>query len=80
MRPSVPYVTVATPRKAHIPVMIAPIGKMRILVPGSTKGAAAEAAATAALAEAASAAMVVALAWSEKTPLTKVASSEERVD
>lgn len=29
-----PYITVATPNKVHVPVMIAPIGKIRIFVPG----------------------------------------------
>ncbi len=48
-----------------------------IFVPGTTKGAAADA--SAALAEAAAAATAVALAWSEKTPFTKVASLEAKV-
>lgn len=59
--------------------MIAPTGKTRIFVPGRTNGAAAEADAAAALAEAAEAASLVAFTWSEKTPLTKVASLEASV-
>lgn len=50
--------------------MIAPTGKIKICVPGRTKGAAAEAAEVASL---------VAFAWSAKTPLTKVASLEASV-
>lgn len=59
--------------------MIAPIGKIKIFVPGRTKGAAADADAAAALAEAPEAATVVAFAWSAKTPVTKVASLEASV-
>jgi hypothetical protein len=60
----VPYATVPTPNSAHNPVMIAPIGNIRIFVPGRTKGAAAEAAA--ALAEEAAAAIAAVLAASAK--------------
>jgi hypothetical protein len=57
--------------------MIAPIGNIRIFVPGRTKGAAAEAAA--ALAEAVAAAIAAVLAASTKTPFTNVASLEASV-
>jgi hypothetical protein len=67
------------PKKAHTPVTMAPMGKIRIFVPGSTNGAAAAADAAAALAEAAEAASAVALAALEKTPFTKAASFEARV-
>lgn len=38
MRPNVPYAMVEINRIAQVPVMIPPIGKMRMLTPGRTKG------------------------------------------
>jgi len=72
IRPTVPYTTVAMPKNAHTPVMMAPIGNMRIWVPGRTKG-------TAATIDAACAAVAIVLGWSEKAPVTNVASFEESV-
>ena len=39
IRPNVPYVIVATKRMAHTPVMIPPMGKIKICRPGRTNGA-----------------------------------------
>jgi len=66
--------TTEKPTTVHTPVMMAPMGKMRILVPGTTNG-------TLATMIAASDAVstVMFLVWSENTPVTKVASVGERV-
>jgi len=78
----VPYATVAMPNKAHTPVIIPPMGKIKILVPGRTNGVAVADDAVVVLAEAAEAAEAASVdefVWSAKTPLTKVASLEARV-
>lgn len=75
MRPNVPYAIVAESSTAQTPVMMPPIGKMRILVPGRTNGAS----------EATTRVWMGAVAWkalvavTAKTPVTKEASPVLRV-
>jgi hypothetical protein len=74
----VPYAIVPINKTVQTPVIMAPIGKMRMLRPGSTNGL--EPVTTRVCIGGATTDLVmVVLEVAAKTPLTKVASSEERV-
>lgn len=76
MRPMVPYPTAAMKRTAQTPVMMPPIGKIRIFRPGTTKGAL-DATTRVWIGDDTADAVVVVAALA-KTPLTNVASLLER--
>lgn len=71
MRPNVPYAIVALNSTAQTPVMMAPIGNIKIWRPGTTNGAPD---ATTRVWIGGETSDFVGTTWVAKTPLTKVAS------
>jgi hypothetical protein len=76
MRPTVPYAIVAINKTVQMPVMMAPMGKIKMFRPGTTKG---EPDATTRVWIGGWSRDLVGVTTAAKTPDTKVASSEERV-
>jgi hypothetical protein len=76
MRPKVPYPIVAANKMAQIPVIIPPMGKIRMWRPGKTNGAPD---ATTRVWIGGETWLFVGTTWVAKTPETKVASWEERL-
>ena len=76
MRPTVPYPTVAANNTVQIPVMIPPMGKIRMWRPGTTNGAPD---ATTRVWIGGETWLFVGTTWVAKTPETNVASLEESV-
>ena len=76
MRPIVPYAIVAMNRAAQTPVIIAPMGKIRMLSPGTTNG---EPDATTRVWIGGWSRDFVGVTTAANTPETKVAASLERV-
>ncbi len=72
MRPTVPYAIVAQKRIVQIPVMIPPMGKIMMVIPGTTNG---EAEATTSVWRGGDTSDLVGVTWAANTPDTNVASS-----